>query len=731
MKKTCLSILSLFVLFTIPSINLAARTINFAGYTWQVKSSTSPVGPGPNYFSDDTAKVWLDTDGVHLTISTANGHWQCTEILLQNSLGYGYYIFQTHGRLDILDKNMVAGFFTYDNSAPPYYRELDFESSRWGNASDTTNSQYVVQPSGSGLRVRYTANLTSLDQDLTMLMIWSAGTVKFYTYHGKQTLGSLVPSDLIASWTNTSGYVPTPGNETFRVNFWLYQGNAPSSGQGDEIVVTDFKYYPINYQFSINTISRYMWCWSNSSITNNIGTARSDLYNFCSAPFGDTTKAITYLYYYAHSDISGNVTNLRNFLSDAHSHGLKVLFLDGDPNWVTSSANRVYAENLVESVLSFNTAGSADQRFDGIQYDIEPYGLVGWSSNESTYWSTFMTLLTNCQSKISTYNANNSPAIYFEEAIPRWYDSDADPITSSDQIQSIIDSVAIMDYVNDSTSIINGASGEISYGDSHGKKVVIGVETQNITPATSTFYGLGNYAMEIQLATVNNTFSSHSSYQGIAIHQYNSYRNLFNPSTTSFQGGFIWDFDSATTMPSSIGKFGYFYAYMSSTVAGKGINGTNALQITVPARTRTFGGGVHLIASPPLDLSSAPEMYGFVSADSTNPFGVVFEVYDITGGNPFIPPPGPYASSAQMFAGSINSTFKRVQFDLRTFNRYQSSGAPNLSAIKQMTWLFPDNTTSSTGPLHFYLDNIGAGAQDINDWSIYASPEKTSLHQMQ
>ena len=286
--------------------------------------------------------------------------------------------------------------------------------------------------------------------------------------------------------------------------------------------------------FSLFTLraqsARYMWCWSNSSITNNIGTARSNFYSFCTAPFGDTTKAVTYLYYYAHSDISNNTTNLRSFLSDAHSKGFKVIYLDGEPTWVTSSSNRVIGETVVDNLLYFNQNGAVSQRFDGVQYDVEPYVAAGWSTNSVVYWSNYTTLISNCQAKINTYNATYSPdSIYFEVAIPRYWDTDSLPFTSSNVCQDITDSVAIMDYVNTATRIYNDATTEVNYGDSIGKKVVLGVETKNISPSTSTFYGLGNAYMESQLALVESYYGSHASFQGFAIHQYDSYRNLTTP----------------------------------------------------------------------------------------------------------------------------------------------------------------------------------------------------------
>ena len=50
-----------------------------------------------------------------------------------------------------MDPGMIAGIFTWDDGAPysgdpdPYYREIDFEFSRWGIPGNQ-NSQYVIQP---------------------------------------------------------------------------------------------------------------------------------------------------------------------------------------------------------------------------------------------------------------------------------------------------------------------------------------------------------------------------------------------------------------------------------------------------------------------------------------------------------------------------------------------------------------------------------------------------------
>ena len=106
----------------------AERTILFSGRTWAVKSSSGgKVGPGPNYFSNSPESVWVDGEGfLHMKVRKINGAWNSAEIALTQSLGYGRYVLYTASRIDLLDKNLVLGMFTYDYTAPEVsYRELD------------------------------------------------------------------------------------------------------------------------------------------------------------------------------------------------------------------------------------------------------------------------------------------------------------------------------------------------------------------------------------------------------------------------------------------------------------------------------------------------------------------------------------------------------------------------------------------------------------------------------
>ncbi|MFC1594957.1 PQQ-binding-like beta-propeller repeat protein [Patescibacteria group bacterium] len=221
------------------------RTISFADFDWKVKYFDCPAGPGPNRFSDSENDVFVDdNEFLHLTISRHDdGYWYSTEVINKQILGHGTYAFYTRGRVDIIDRCAVIGLFTWDDNPEEYNRELDMEFSRWCDEQSATNAQYVVQPYyASSNMERFTVNLTDENADLTNIMRWSADMVVFETYLGHHDLDDLRPENLLYSWTYTGSYIPSPGNENPRINFWLYNGEAPLADDTLEFIVTDFIY---------------------------------------------------------------------------------------------------------------------------------------------------------------------------------------------------------------------------------------------------------------------------------------------------------------------------------------------------------------------------------------------------------------------------------------------------------------------------------------------------------
>lgn len=209
--------------------------ITWSGRTWQVKSSQSKVGPGPNYFSASPENVWVDAAGrLHLRITLRNGRWSCAEVIGTQTLGYGTYVFEIASPVADLDRNVVLGLFTWNDKPAYAHREIDVEFARWGNAADPTNAQYVVQP------YDVAGHLHRLTQPSP-----AAPTVHGFTWRpGRIDFAS---SDLLAwdhDWSYVGSDVPRSGGERVRLNLWLFGGASPANGQEVEVVVTGFTFTP-------------------------------------------------------------------------------------------------------------------------------------------------------------------------------------------------------------------------------------------------------------------------------------------------------------------------------------------------------------------------------------------------------------------------------------------------------------------------------------------------------
>ncbi len=286
--------------------------------------------------------------------------------------------------------------------------------------------------------------------------------------------------------------------------------------------------------------SRSMWVWGSTTSIIEYSSSRQTFYDFCANPPGMNDpnaipgfpRNINLVFMSAHRYVVGDSSmraKLHSFLKDAHSHNLKVEYLDGDKTWATTniSSGKLYMDYLIK----FNSEVSDPaERFDGVQYDVEPYLNSGWSdpSTREDIWNGFIELLTYCQAMVDSLNDGT----YFGVAVPRWYDSTTGWLNNKSgiyymrQLMDLVDYTAIMDYVDTSSRIIKDAGAEVLYADQIGKRVIVGVETQTVSPPTSTFYEEGWGNMESNLYDVDQYFNDHPGYDGIAIHHYDYYKNF-------------------------------------------------------------------------------------------------------------------------------------------------------------------------------------------------------------
>ncbi len=222
-------------------------TIEFSGRTWRVKGP-GYYGPGPNLFNDSSASAWVDVDDrLHVTVRNIGGAWYSSEVVPEEALGYGDYIFTTVGRLDQLDENVVLGLFLWEYG-PCYdysytwwgaYNEIDIEYSRWGDPGNIIG-QFVAQPyDWPGNIDRY--DYTFSDGELTSHAFrWLHDRVEFRCWRGGPQDES--PSNMIHEWTYYGPQIPRPEQPRVHINLWR-NGDPPTSDQ--EVVIDRFAFYPV------------------------------------------------------------------------------------------------------------------------------------------------------------------------------------------------------------------------------------------------------------------------------------------------------------------------------------------------------------------------------------------------------------------------------------------------------------------------------------------------------
>ncbi len=239
-KSNVLNMVMLALCLASPAAAPVTNEMVFGGQTWRTKNSTTPIAPGPNWWSNSSQSVWLDDEGMHLSITRRDGKWYATEVFTQKALGYGTYTFVIDGAIDRYDPHVVAGFFTWDTRPAESNREIDIEFAAWGIA-DSARGQYVVQPYTQADRLMQ-FNLALQGTYTTHRIVWTPAGISFSSWHGNvDPSDPLSDANLIATW-DYHGVVPSEGNARFRINLWLFNGKAPADGRDVHLTVKSFSF---------------------------------------------------------------------------------------------------------------------------------------------------------------------------------------------------------------------------------------------------------------------------------------------------------------------------------------------------------------------------------------------------------------------------------------------------------------------------------------------------------
>ena len=245
--------------------------------------------------------------------------------------------------------------------------------------------------------------------------------------------------------------------------------------------------------------ARALWLWDPAPLLED-AAARSGFFLFC------RTRGITVVWMQIELAGQGPDAQLahagewRALLTEAHRAGLRIHALDGSPQYALR-ANHAIMLGLAGAVIGFNTAGRAEQRFDGIHLDNEPYLLLAWRdrSRREQVLQEFLELNAALQARA------RAAGLEYGIDIPFWWqaidDAPRAPIgvvtfrgirkAASYHCLDLVDNVGIMDYRNTAQGpdgLIAHAAPLLEYADRvRHATLYVGVETSTADNATYHF----------------------------------------------------------------------------------------------------------------------------------------------------------------------------------------------------------------------------------------------------
>lgn len=263
--------------------------------------------------------------------------------------------------------------------------------------------------------------------------------------------------------------------------------------------------------------TRGMWVWQKAVVTDPAEEAK--LFAFCAA------RKINTVFVESQSLIGNAQPALAAFIAAADAKGIAVELLFGNTSWALP-AGHAKAEGLAQAAVTFSAGLGAAPRPIGVHFDVEPYTLPEWTSDQAGTAGSYLDLLASLQQKTAGSGLRLSADIAF------WFDGimvsrqgQARPL--SEWVIDSVDRAVLMDYRDTAAQIEAQSATEIAYGASKARPVLLGVETLcNLDPPSITFCEEGVAALDLALQETQAHYAMSPGFAGFAVHDYVAYGAL-------------------------------------------------------------------------------------------------------------------------------------------------------------------------------------------------------------
>ncbi len=249
------------------------------------------------------------------------------------------------------------------------------------------------------------------------------------------------------------------------------------------------------------------------------------------------SKGINTVYLYAdaykgRSLIESKPRLYRRLIRRLRGHGMSAYALLG--SWHLRTQAYVLPEHRAEAlamfgrVLYYNAKSHPDERFDGVNLDIEPHMLDAWKAEKEGLLLKFLDL----GREFMAMKSRSGLRLSVGPAIPFWLDGielewAGRRKPASEHVLDVYDYAAVMAYRDRAAGddgIVRHASSELAYAGSVGKRLAVGVEVTPNEVRKVSFSRLGEEDLERELALAAGVFGAEPAFAGFVLHHYESYR---------------------------------------------------------------------------------------------------------------------------------------------------------------------------------------------------------------
>lgn len=221
-------------------------------------------------------------------------------------------------------------------------------------------------------------------------------------------------------------------------------------------------------------------------------------------------NGVTEIYYY----VSTFNQKIADFVKTANLKNIKVYWLTGKYQWIEDYAS---LKNKINEFLNFQSTNN--NLFAGIHFDIEPHQHPEFSTRREEIIFNFIDLTFKIK--------NDYKDVFVEYDLPCWLDDvieyNGESRPAFEYVFDNANRITLMSYRDSAEKICNFAKDEIDYATKNNKKLILGVETQDVNDSIVSFFEEGKKFMNQELKYLKSMLPKNF---GIAIHHIVSWFDL-------------------------------------------------------------------------------------------------------------------------------------------------------------------------------------------------------------